>query len=384
MDAEMEEGEEDDEGVIDEDESDDEELLVKKKKLDLLVEYLRRVYNFCFFCVFESDSVHELQRKCPGGHLRRPRASLTSAAKETARASASGEAFPLRKKAGGKGEGDDEQDMDIKEESPVEERKGVMKPNMKTTQQLQRAYNWVKTFEEKILQILEPDNVNIRKLGGTPVEEGVEKELAKFVLQEDVNKFRCKVPECTKLFKGVEFWRKHVEKRHADFHERVRNEVELVNTYVVDPAHIAPSRSDANSNGHFPLNNNAPTGTPRGFQLNQQYPMGFPMAAGAAGMPAMFGQAMGVPGVWAPGAAGVGPMRTNNRAFMQNGGYRMPGPYARNGRGRGPSMSNGRPMGMMEGGAATMGPNEAVVGRSLRSYEDLDADKGEGTGELNY
>lgn len=108
------------------------------------------------------------------------------------------------------------------------------------------------------------------------------------------------------------------------------------------------------------------------------------MAAGAAGMPAMFGQAMGVPGVWAPGAAGVGPMRTNNRAFMQNGGYRMPGPYARNGRGRGPSMSNGRPMGMMEGGAATMGPNEAVVGRSLRSYEDLDADKGEGTGELNY
>lgn len=41
-------------------------------------------------------------------------------------------------------------------------------------------------------------------------------------------------------------------------------------------------------------------------------------------------------------------------------------------------------MGIMEGGAATMGPSEAVVGRSLRSYEDLDADKGEGTGELNY
>ncbi|KAI5370945.1 Putative G patch domain-containing protein [Septoria linicola] len=392
MDAEIEEGEEDeDEGAIDEDESDDEELLVKKKKLDLLVEYLRRVYNFCFFCVFESDSVHELQRKCPGGHLRRPRASLTSAAKETARASASGEVFPLRKKSGGK-DGDDEQDMDIKEESPVEEKKSLMKPNMKTTQQLQRAFNWVKTFEEKILQILEPDNVNLRKLGGTPLEEGVEKELVKFVLQEDVNKFRCKVPECTKLFKGVDFWRKHVEKRHADFNERVKAEVELVNTYVLDPAHIAPSRSDANSNGHFPLNNHAPSGTPRGFQLNQQFPMGFPMNAGitpggAAGMSPMFanGQPMAMPGMWAAGAAGgVGPMRTNNRNFMQNGGYRMQGPYARNGRGRGPSMSNGRPMGMTEGGAATMGPNEAVVGRSLRSYEDLDADKGEGTGELNY
>lgn len=47
-------------------------------------------------------------------------------------------------------------------------------------------------------------------------------------------------------------------------------------------------------------------------------------------------------------------------------------------------MSSGRPMGMMEGGTATMGPNEAVVGRSLRSYEDLDADKEQSTGELNY
>ncbi|CAK3997653.1 related to arsenite-resistance 2 [Lecanosticta acicola] len=393
MDADAEEGEEE-EGMVDEDETDDEELLLKKKKLDLLVEYLRRVYNFCFFCVFESDSVHELQRKCPGGHLRRPRASLTSAAKETARASASGEAFPHRKKNESKNEGEEEEDAMMKEESPVEERKPLMKPSSKTTQQLQRAFNWVKTFEEKILQILEPDNVNIRKLGGMPLEEGIEKELNKFVSQEDVNKFRCKVPECTKLFKGVDFWRKHVEKRHVDWYERIRSELELVNRYVLDPAHIAPSRSDANSNGHFPLNNHAPTGTPRGFQLNQAFPMGFnPMAAGmppaqAAGMTAMFsqGQPVGVPGMWAnPAMSGVGPMRSNGRNFAMNGGYRMPGPYARTGRGRMPSMSGGRPgMGAFEGGIATMGPTEAVAGRSLRSYEDLDADKGEGTGELNY
>ena len=202
------------------------------------------------------------------------------------------------------------------------------------------------------------------------------------------------MPECTKLFKGVDFWRKHVEKRHLEWYERVRSEVELVNRYVLDPAHIAPSRSDANSNGHFPLNNHAPTGTPRGFQLQHAMPMGFnPMAAGmpsaqAAGMTAMFshGQPVGVPGMWAnPGMSGVGPMRNNGRGYGMNGGYRMPGPYARNGRGRMPSMSGGRPgPGTFEGGIATMGPNEAVAGRSLRSYEDLDADKGEGTGELNY
>lgn len=179
--------EEEDEGVIeDEDETDDEELLVKKKKLDLLVEYLRRVYNFCFFCVFESDSVHELQRKCPGGHLRRPRASLTSTAKEVARASAQGDEFPLRKNGTSKsdnrgdsrGEGDE---IEMDAESPVEERKvaSAMKPSAKNAQQLQRAFNWVKTFEEKVLQILEPEKVNIRKIGGQPVEEGAEEEMIK-------------------------------------------------------------------------------------------------------------------------------------------------------------------------------------------------------------
>jgi hypothetical protein len=91
-------------------------------------------------------------------------------------------------------------------------------------------------------------------------------------------------------------------------------------------------------------------------------------------------------------SGGVGPMRSNGRNYGGGmnggggaGGYRTQGPYQRDPRrGRMPSMSGGRPvMGMMEGGVGAMGPNEAVAGRSLRSYEDLDADKGETT-ELNY
>jgi hypothetical protein len=65
---EEEEGEDDlfsreDEGFLDEDKEDldgeiNEDLLAKeKKKLDILIECLRRVYNFGVFCVFESDSV---------------------------------------------------------------------------------------------------------------------------------------------------------------------------------------------------------------------------------------------------------------------------------------------------------------------------------------
>lgn len=218
----MDEGEEgemgesdEEEGAVD-DEVDDEDLLVKKKQLDLMIEYLRRVFNFCFFCVFESDSIHELTRKCPGGHLRRPRSTLSSAAKNVARASASGDPFPSKKPKESKEEEEGE--------APEPERK-FRNASSKSEQQLERAYKWVKTFEDKIMQILEPESVDIRKLGGKPSEDAINDELAKFVKQEDEHKWRCKVPECTKLFKEDHFWKKHVEKRHADWLESMKQEV---------------------------------------------------------------------------------------------------------------------------------------------------------------
>ena len=220
MDAEVgaaeQEEEEDEEGAIEDDEVDDEDMIAKKKELDLLIEYLRRVFNFCFFCVFESDSVHELSRKCPAGHLRRPRTTLSSAARDVARASANGEPFPEKKRT----EAAEEGELD----SPEGEKKFRGNAS-KSEQQLLRAYNWVKTFEDKLMQILEPQSVDIRKLGGRPVEEAMDVELLKHVKQEDEHKFRCKVPECTKLFKEEHFWKKHVEKRHADWLEGLKQEV---------------------------------------------------------------------------------------------------------------------------------------------------------------
>jgi hypothetical protein len=63
--------EDEDEGAIKEDDVPDSVGEIKKL-LDLAVEYFRRVYSFCFYCVSENDSVHELQRKCFAGHFRRP------------------------------------------------------------------------------------------------------------------------------------------------------------------------------------------------------------------------------------------------------------------------------------------------------------------------
>jgi len=212
-----EEEEEEEEGAVD-DEIDDEDLLVKKKQLDLMVEYLRRVFNFCFFCVFESDSIHELTRKCPGGHLRRPRNSLTTAGKAAARASASGEPFPGKKRS----ENNDELDSPVDQNDRKAQRNNIAS---KAEQQLQRAFNWVKTFEEKLMQILGPDSADVRKLGGKPVDEALKEEMIKFVKQEDEHKFRCRVPECQKLFKEEHFWRKHVEKRHPEWLEEKKKDV---------------------------------------------------------------------------------------------------------------------------------------------------------------
>ena len=216
---EVEEADDSEEEGLYDDDNDDEELAIKKKTLDLLIEYLRRVHNFCLFCVFETDSIHELIRKCPGGHLRRPRASLSSNAKKVAQASASGEPFPIKRRESTAG--DEEQPN-----SPVQERKNFHLPKgSRPDQQLQRAYNWVRTYEDKLLQILDPENADLKKLGGKPLEEGLDEELKKFVKQEDEAKFRCKVPECTKLFKGEVFWRKHVEKRHPEWFSNIKQEV---------------------------------------------------------------------------------------------------------------------------------------------------------------
>lgn len=221
-DGEAEEGEELEDG--EDDEADSEDIMVKKKKLDLMVEYLRRVYDFCFFCVFESDSIHELVRKCPGGHLRRPRSGLSKHAKAAAKASALGEPFPLRKKEQG--------ETEENQGSPADEKKPQRLS--KSEQQIQRAFNWVKTFEDKLLQILEPENVDLKKLGGKNADEATEEELSKFVKQEDESKFRCKVPDCAKLFKADHFWRKHVEKRHPEWYAEIRKDVSPHLTHAFD------------------------------------------------------------------------------------------------------------------------------------------------------
>lgn len=195
-------------------------------------------------------------------------------------------------------------------------------------------------------------------------------------------------------------------------------QLNLVNAYVLDPSRIAPSRSDAISNGHFPLSGaGGQAGTPRGFSIANMPHFGNPGAVLGAypgsGMPLV-----GAPGPWSTNM----PVPGDGTGLHQPGVMRRPhnrnraGPYDRrgpngNGRlspvrmanfygggGRGPppgiAVPPGHPAANMVGpnmfpdamgaGAQAMPPREAVQGRSLRSYEDLDAVGGSGSGELNY
>ncbi|OAL74672.1 hypothetical protein A7D00_0266 [Trichophyton violaceum] len=422
-----EEGEDAD--LDDSDEIDTEDLLAKKKTLDLTVEYLRRVHNFCLYCVFESDSVHELVRKCPGGHLRRPRSGLSTHAKSAARASAIGAPYPSKKDstntvaagAAAHNNNNDEEEEGEAPASPAEEKKPP-RFSSKSEQQIYRAFNWVRTFEDKLMQILEPENVDLKKLGGKPVDEAVEDELARFVKQEDESKFRCKVPECTKLFKAHNFWRKHVEKRHEEWFAEIKHELSLVNAYALDPAHISPTRSDAASNGHFPFPpGHIPAGTPRGFNYNTMPFIsnaasfnGMSVANHAAGSNPMLNMLphdslhhpQHHPGVIRRGAGRYAHSHRSGPYDRRTARHPMSGPP---GAGRlSPSRSMfgrvsmpipaGHPATALMGAGApgvpggrwdaaaqqAMGPKEAVQGRSLKSYEDLDAVGGAGGGELNY
>jgi hypothetical protein len=179
---------------------------------------------------------------------------------------------------------------------------------------------------------------------------------------------------------------------------------DLINSYVLDPAHIAPSRTDANSNGHFPQSNGqTQQGTPRGFNL-QNFAMNnmmppFPGFPGLPGMPLF--AAGGHPmqgGGWNGNGDERGGMPVRRGAGQGGGGARYnnrAGPYDRrqpqgrwgqdgfatgSGRGRGGA---GR-WGDGAAGGAAVGPREATQGRSLKSYEDLDHVAGGGGGELNY
>ena len=176
----------------------------------------------------------------------------------------------------------------------------------------------------------------------------------------------------------------------------------MQNHYVLDPAHVTLIRPDATggfmngiqqSSARFGMGP-MPFGMPPSAQPGLPHP----------NFPAQFGQyPMNMPPHWpngpshnGDGSGHFGPVRRGGGRFAG----RASAPYDRhpkdsrnarwaNNSGRmSPPLrraSNGVPARFADAaGAAAVGPREAVAGRSLKSYEDLDAVAAGGNGELDY
>lgn len=55
-------------------------------------------------------------------------------------------------------------------------------------------------------------------------EDRIREELMKHVHLEEEGRARCQIEKCTKLFKNLGFWRRHVDVRHEAWFERLREE----------------------------------------------------------------------------------------------------------------------------------------------------------------
>lgn len=161
------------------------EIETTKKTLDLLVEYLRQVHFFHFYTITECDSIYELEKLFPGKIVRLSNQSNN---------------FQFCFK-----------------------------------QELWRA-----NFVEKMNIFLYPEKADLVKLGAKPLDEAIEHKIESHIKQEDEKRFRCSVNDCKKLFKGPEFVKKHIEKRHSEWLDEGKKEFVLLNNYVLDTSRVFP------------------------------------------------------------------------------------------------------------------------------------------------
>ncbi|KAK9388331.1 hypothetical protein V1515DRAFT_598534 [Lipomyces mesembrius] len=275
--AEIEEQEE--EGmVVEEDDGAKLQKEVIRKQLDLTILYLRQVFSFCYYCIVSCDSICDLSKKCPAGHLRR--LPPTADADELTKRNYS---YP-----------------DI------------------------RAQNWIKSWTDRFALFLNAASGDLKKLGGRPLEETVQAEIAAHIKQEDEGKFRCKVAGCTKLFKGEDFVRKHIEKRHPEWIESLELENTLLNNYVLDPCRLLPPKPE----GNLPYQpaaadidmtgqeNEAPNATPSSRSSEQV--TSTPTVVTFAGLPIAYPQLVPLNGQHGRGVPANGYFQADPFAYGQN------------------------------------------------------------------
>jgi len=179
----------------------EEDLQYLRKIFDLYYLFLREACFFCYFCVFQQDSALSLYWKCRGHH--RPPTDPIAAQS-----------------------GSDAMDS-----------------------------QWLWLWNEKLTTFLEPGVSDVSKTGVLPQQEFEERLVRGAFAQEDDQKYRCIVEDCTKLFKGESFVRKHIYKRHQEWLEHALRENKLLISYVTDADRMLARPMDPSPGGGSKYNN---------------------------------------------------------------------------------------------------------------------------------
>jgi hypothetical protein len=137
-------------------------------------------------------------------------------------------------------------------------------------------HRWAQRIDDLSNLVLKGvEYTTLRKLGYKPIDMYViylqlflidmtretETFLDRHMVRVDEQKFRCKVGDCTKLFKGDEFVRKHIRNKHADVLSKFERDVEFFNNYVRDPFKltIADEEPRTSSTPHRRQSGSAPS-----------------------------------------------------------------------------------------------------------------------------
>ncbi|KAJ1909259.1 hypothetical protein IWQ60_011266 [Tieghemiomyces parasiticus] len=342
-------------------ESDAPDLRAVKRRLDLRLEYLRRVHLYCYYCGTECESQEDFVRKCGTQHYRR---------------------VP----AGG------------------------------AINRSQAALNFLAGLDDKLAQrISPPTGAELARMGGRDLDEELESAASNHIEKIEEGKFRCAL--CSKLFKGQSFVVKHIRNKHPDAIKLgdIEDEVAFFNHCVRDArrfqaqasggmpgqvpgylAYISPYQSPSHmmmmgggGPGGYPA---MPFGLPPISQRlgNGGNPRGAPMMPGMMPNAAMF---MGAPPGFGMNPAMMGMMAGGNGSPWMGGGYGHPGNggfYRGNrsassggmmgggGYGRSPGGGDGTMLPGNGGSPSPMVPLPPPPGvradpRQMRSYVDLDA-----------
>ncbi|KAJ2780972.1 hypothetical protein GGI15_003359 [Coemansia interrupta] len=264
------------------------DIAAARRELDLLLEYLRRVHLYCYYCGHTADTQEDFLRRCARHHLRR--------------------GLPLNR-------------------GP------------------QPSGNWTRNLDNRNDVIIHPlEAERLYKEGGKSLERETDKELDKHIKQLDEGRYRCLL--CTKLFKGDAFVRKHIRNKHPEaVPETLVREISFFNNFVRE----APHYVQLGTGGALPalgmgamMGGQGMRGDRGGGYMPQMMPgMMIPgMMATPYMMPGM------VPGMM-PGMMQMGGPFMNPGMMGMMGGDRGQGVYSQGYRGR---QSNGRGSGQGRAG----------------------------------